>query len=199
MKLSGAELIFCNLSEVAEKMDGAMNELRKQGATPYYIWGGGHSVYGTKAFVDAANDFEDQNPNWIPDFVIVPSGTGGTQAGLHVGFALVSPKAEVLGISVAREKERGQKAVQDAVDEVIQHCNIDAPTITSPVFLDHWRGEGHVKIYPRLMDVMSYAAEKGLLTDTTYTGKALCAMYDMVQNGTIRSSSRVLFWHTGGL
>jgi D-cysteine desulfhydrase len=199
MKLAGAELIFCKMNEVAEKMDSVMEELRKENATPYYIWGGGHSVHGTKAFFDAAKHFVDQNPNWQPDFVIVPSGTGGTQAGLHVGFAVSSPKTKVIGISVAREKKRGLQAVQGAVHEVIKYLNINTPIDSTPIFLDKWRGEGYGKTYPRLIKIVGDAAKMGILTDTTYTGKALCALCEMISDGEIKKNSKVLFWHTGGI
>jgi D-cysteine desulfhydrase len=199
MRIAGAELSFCDLSEVSTLMNGAMDEFRSTGLLPYYIWGGGHSVFGAKALMNAVSDFFAESGTWIPDYVLVASGTGGTQAGLHVGFAIHNPKTEVIGISVAREKERGKKAVMDAVVELGDHSDIDLSCKKQPTFLDDWRGNGYGTLNDHLLWVINDAAKYGIITDPTYTGKAMCALYDLVENGTIPRGSKVLFWHTGGL
>jgi 1-aminocyclopropane-1-carboxylate deaminase/D-cysteine desulfhydrase-like pyridoxal-dependent ACC family enzyme len=38
-----------------------------------------------------------------------------------------------------------------------------------------------------------------LILDPTYTGKAFCALLDLVEEGEIAQGAKVLFWHTGGL
>ncbi len=49
------------------------------------------------------------------------------------------------------------------------------------------------------MEVIHNAAkEEGLITDPTYTGKALTAIYDMVENNKISKNSNVLL-HTSGI
>lgn len=198
MKLAGAKLIFVEQSDVSKAMDTAMDELTKKGHTPYYIFGGGHTVHGMTAYYEAVKEFMSQSEGWVPDYVIHASGTGGTQAGLHVGFSEYFPKTEVLGISVARDKKRGREIVRESVSELCSY--LDVPEINNKIFFfDNWTGGGYENVYPVLIDSIKKAAElDGLITDPTYTGKALTALFEMCKNGRIQKGSRVLFWHTGG-
>jgi len=198
MRLAGAELIFCDMADVAEKMDQAMLDFRAQGLNPYYIWGGGHSVYGTLALYDAAKEFVNQSKAWLPDYVVVASGTGGTQAGLHLGFAEASPSTKVIGISVARNAERGTKAVENAVTELKAFLKLEK-SVPSIAFYDDWVGEGYGCASSELVAHVNDAAHSGVLLDTTYTGKAWQGMYDLVKRGDISKGAKVLFWHTGGI
>lgn len=198
MKLSGAELIFCDMHDVSSFMTRAMLDLKDAGLTPYYIWGGGHSVFGSHALYDAAKEYSFKNKNFQHDFVVVPSGTGGTQAGLHLGFAEISPSTKVLGISVARNRERGISYVEKALLELKEHLR--STTVTKCVeFYDDWVGNGYGETSVDLIAQVKSAALKGVLLDTTYTGKAWQGMIELIVQGVIPAGSRVLFWHTGGI
>lgn len=196
MKLSGANLVFCEMAEVSSLMDDAMENYRNQGLNPYYIWGGGHSVYGSLALKQAVDEFAN-NDNWIPDYVIVASGTGGTQAGLHVGFEQLFPNTKVIGISIARDKKRGTDAVVKAVRELTGFCGLP-PSKNSIIFKDDFVGDGYGCAYPELVKVVEEYAAKGVFTDLTYTGKALYGLVKLLEIKEISANAKVLFWHTGG-
>lgn len=198
MKLLGAELLFVNQNKVSDAMNKSMNNLKDEGYFPYYIWGGGHSLYGTLAYYDAVSEFKTESPFWKPDYVVFASGTGGTQAGLHIGFNKYYPECKVIGISVSRKKERGKAIIIESIKELSSYLNEKEHT-NDVIFYDEWIGEGYGESYPRLLEVVSRAAKYGLLTDLTYTGKALTGLYDLVESGQIPHESKVLFWHTGGL
>lgn len=198
MRLAGAELIFCEMTDVAEKMDQAMLDFRLQGLNPYYIWGGGHSVYGSLAFYDAVKEFVNETKDWIPDYVVVASGTGGTQGGLHLGFSVALPTTKVIGISVARNAERGKLAVENVVSELMTYLKLDL-SVPNVAFYDDWVGEGYGYASIELLAHVNDAARSGVLLDTTYTGKAWQGMYDLVNRGYIPKGAKVLFWHTGGI
>lgn len=197
MKLSGANLVFCEMADVSLLMDNAMKSYRSQGFNPYYIWGGGHSVYGSLALKHAVDEFANNNKNWIPDYVIVASGTGGTQAGLHVGFEQLFPNTKVIGISVARDNKRGTDAVLKAVRELTDFCNLP-PSKNNIFFKDDYVGAGYGCTYPELINVVKEYAEKGVFTDLTYTGKALYGLVMLLKNKEISANAKILFWHTGG-
>lgn len=112
MRLSGATIEFCRKEQLAERMDAAMAALTRQGHHPLYGWGGGHGLQGTVAFVEAAAEAQAQCGEWRPDFMIAASATGSTQAGFAIGYAGSSTR--VIGISVAREAERGTRIVRRA-------------------------------------------------------------------------------------
>lgn len=200
MKLAGAQLTFCTLDNVAVKMDEAMHCFKQEGLSPYYIWGGGHSLEGTLAYYNAVHEYKEKLSKWVPDYVFVASGTGGTQAGLQVGFNELFPGTDVIGISVARNKERGQTVVFDEATKLANKLGLSDIDKEDIHFYDEWVGDGYAEIYPRLLEVISHAAKhEGLITDPTYTGKALTAIYDMVVQNKIPKNANILFWHTGGI
>jgi len=120
MYLADADIEVVPLSQLSEAMDSSMEELRAKGLNPLYVWGGGHCVQGALAYYEAVKEFNKQAGNWEPDYVLFASGTGTTQAGLAVGFA--DRNIKVIGVSVAREKERGEAFVRSAVDELACGC-----------------------------------------------------------------------------
>jgi len=196
MKMAGADIRFCHLSELAVVMDEEMARLKEQGYNPLYIWGGGHCLQGSLAYYDAAMEAREQCGEWIPDYVVHASGTGTTQAGLIAGYADLPTK--VVGISVAREKARGSKVVKDSLIELGEYLKNDF-TQKDVYFRDEWIFGGYEKYSQELLDVIDGAARKGLILDPTYTGKAWFALLKMIESGEIAEGSNVLFWHTGGL
>jgi 1-aminocyclopropane-1-carboxylate deaminase/D-cysteine desulfhydrase-like pyridoxal-dependent ACC family enzyme len=200
MKMAGAKLIFTTLSHVAEIMNKEMENFKNEGYVPYYIYGGGHGIPGYKSYYEAALELFRNNQNLEPDYIIHASGTGGTQAGLIVGFNQVFPNAKVIGISVARKKDRGISAIQDACNELTAHLNQPMICSSKIIFRDDWVGEGYGSVYPELIKSIKLFTQKyGIVTDPTYVGKALHGLLSMINNGEIEKGSKVLFWHTGGL
>ncbi|VVS95288.1 pyridoxal-phosphate dependent enzyme [Desulfoluna spongiiphila] len=196
MKMAGADIRFCRLSELASVMDEEIDKLTTQGYNPLYIWGGGHCVQGSLAYYDAAKEAREQCGEWVPDYVVHASGTGTTQAGLIAGYADLSTK--VVGVSVAREKERGSKVVSESLIELGQYLNKDFSKEVV-CFRDEWILGGYERYSQALMDTISKAGKKGLILDPTYTGKAWFGLFKMIESGEIPEGSKVLFWHTGGL
>ncbi len=200
MKLAGARLVFTTLAEVGPVMDLEMERFRGSGNSPYYIYGGGHGLPGFMAFYDAAKEFITSYPDFHPDYVIHASGTGGTQAGLTVGFNEFSPETKVIGISVSRNEQRGNEVIRQSCDQLSLHLGFEPVSSEKICFKDDWVGKGYGATYPELIQtIKKFATTYGLITDPTYTGKALHGLKTMIDNGDIPAGSKVLFWHTGGL
>jgi 1-aminocyclopropane-1-carboxylate deaminase/D-cysteine desulfhydrase-like pyridoxal-dependent ACC family enzyme len=196
MKLYGAELRFCRLNDLAEVMDTEMARLTQNGLNPLYVWGGGHCIQGALAYYEAAREARSQSGDWVPDYIVHASGTGTTQAGLMAGYADVG--TQVIGISVARERARGERVVQEALSTLLDYLGCSQQGLRV-WFRDEWTEGGYEHTSGRLLAAIDEAALHGLLLDPTYTGKAFLALRDMVRKQEIPPSSRVLFWHTGGL
>jgi len=201
MLLAGAEIEIVQAYEIAPAMRSAMDTFRAEGLTPDEIPGGGHSVAGAMAFVEAVDELQQQcqQDGWQPDWVILASGTGTTQAGLCIGFERLGWQTRVLGISVARHNPRGTDIVEQSCQELRSHLAMTnrAKAID---FRDDWVGEGYEKAGTAVLSAIRTAAEmEGLILDPTYTGKAFAALLDLVRIGEIAEKSKVLFWHTGGL
>ena len=196
MQLSGASIEYCEKSQLAERMDSAVERLSAEGYKPLYIWGGGHCVQGIIPFVDAIEEFRLQAGDWVPDFLISASATGTTQAGFAIGCA--ESNTRVIGISAARDKNRGEKIILRCVDEYFEYLNLPGKKIDID-FRDEWTLGGYEKYSDRLFQIIEMAAKKGFFFDPTYSGKAFNGLVDMVHRDEIPGGSKVLFWHTGGL
>jgi 1-aminocyclopropane-1-carboxylate deaminase/D-cysteine desulfhydrase-like pyridoxal-dependent ACC family enzyme/GNAT superfamily N-acetyltransferase len=199
MRLAGATLEFCSKEELAGRMDEAVARYRSEGRNPKYVWGGGHCLAGTVAFVEAAAEAQAQCGDWRPDVLLLASATGSTQAGLAIGYAC--QPVRVVGISVARERSRGLPAVQKCVEEYLER--IPPSTVSRPAvaleFRDEWTDGGYERTSAALLEVVERAAKVGVLVDPTYSGKALRGLVELARRREIAPGSRVLFWHSGGL
>lgn len=195
-QLSGAEICYCQLDELANKMDSTIDELKARGNKPYYLWGGGHCIEGSLAYHDAAKEVLAQHEGFIPDLVFLASGTGTTQAGLIVGFHETDTK--VVGISVARKSDRGKDIINNSVQELAKY--LKKKVDNEIIFFDDWLYGGYELYNQELVSLINDVAKKtGLILDSTYTAKAFIGMLDYLKSNNITSSSKILFWHTGGL
>lgn len=197
---AGAKISFVQMSEVKRAMDQEVINYIDAGDRPFYIWGGGHSVEGAFAYYKAVFELKSQLGEVEPDFVVVPSGTGTTQAGLEVGIRELFPRCKVLGVSVARDKERGTEVVRDSANELISALKSPLEPLGNLHFDDTKMGKGYEDTFPELLDVItSMAKNHGLILDPTYSGKAFYGLTQYIKEGIIPSGSKVVFWHTGSL
>lgn len=198
--LTGAEIRFVDKTEVKDSMDKAMADLRELGYNPLYIWGGGHSVQGAYSYYKAVEELKVQLGPIQPDFIVLPSGTGTTQAGIEIGIRQLYNDCQVLGVSVARNTERGRQAVYESMNELRQYLNLPLTYTEEDVFFDDsMMGAGYEDVFPELERVIKWAAQSGLILDPTYTAKAFLGLKSYIISGRIKKGSTVVFWHTGGL
>jgi len=168
------------------------------GHNPLYIWGGGHSIEGSYALYKAVEEVKFQSDGKLFDFIFHASGTGTTQAGLHLGCEHFLPSCQVIGISIARKKNRGLDIIKESILELSSTRNLNYSSNKNIVFDDNFVGGGYGYLYPELIDVIKQSAQDGLILDPTYTGKAFLGLKKYIENGYIKSNSNVIFWHTGG-
>ena len=200
IKTSGANVIFVNdASEISECMDNAMNLYSVKNLNPYYIQGGGHTIDGGLAYIDAVRELEQYSisNNWFPEYIFLASGTGSTQAGLLAGVSKYKIPSKVIGISVAREKYRAEENISNFYTELCSAFNIKRLD-NDIIVLDDYLCGGYEKYNPELKKLSLDSVRKyGFTLDTTYTGKAFYGMLDYIKQNNINSN--ILFWHTGGI
>jgi len=111
--LSGANINIVNSDEAKGKINELINFYKKKGNNPYFIEGGGHNELGTIGYIFAIKELKKQfdKINTIPNFIILSTGTGTTQAGLILGAKIFNYKINIICISVARKKERCIKEI----------------------------------------------------------------------------------------
>ncbi len=197
MRLAGASLEFVESPDIGPAMDRAMQDLEAEGRRPYYLYGGGHNRSGVMAYKEAMQEFDRA---WTfgapPDYIVLASGTGSTQAGLLAGCRLLGwSHTRVIGISVARNRDRGQAAILESLDFIGEPPE---SYLDQFEFLDDYTFGGY-GLYTRELDQFTRktARETGLILDNTYTGKAFFGMLDLMARRPLEGS--LVFWHTGGL
>lgn len=197
-RLSGAECELIRPEETAVAMDRAMAKLSVEGYKPYYCHGGGHDLPGGIAFVEAVEELAKQIEE--PDYIFHASGTGSTQAGIVVGLDRLGwGDVKCIGISVARQYERGRQVVADFANMLAEHYGISDKYEDRILFNTDYLSGGYEQFTPE-MDVYLKKAmkETGLMFDTTYSGKAFYGMMDYIKKHHLQDK-KIVFWHTGGI
>jgi L-cysteate sulfo-lyase len=172
-----------------------------RGGRPYVIGVGGTGVVGAWGQVLAAAELFDQADaaGLTVDAIVVPSATGGTQAGLIAGGAGRSPATRVLGVLVARPASELRPAIEAMVSGLLAGTGRSAGE-PAAIDLDATQlGEGYGRPTAAAGEAADLLARtEGILVDPIYTAKALAALVDGVRRGAW-DGQRVVFWHAGGL
>ena len=201
-RLSGAECELIRPEDTAEAMDRAMDKLAAEGYKPYYIHGGGHDLPGGTSFVKAVQELKRQCDaiSYVPDYIFHASGTGSTQAGIAVGCDYVGWKdVKVVGISVARQQERGRQVIVEFANMLANHYGLPARYEDKIIFTADYLMGGYEKYTPEMEEFLQSAMKKtGMLFDTTYSGKGFYGMMDIIRKNRLQNKN-IIFWHTGGL
>ena len=198
--MAGVETEFVDVDGISNAMDNAMTRFEAQGLKPYYIHGGGHDLPGGTAFVDAIKELKLQcdEVSYKPNYIFHATGTGSTQAGIAVGLDLVGwNDVKLIGISVARNEERGKKVVVEFANELAKYYGISNDYSDTIVFDDSYVGSGYDKRNKEIeLFIKNVRQETSLLVDETYSGKAMYGMVDYIKKNNLKGN--FLFWLSGG-
>lgn len=202
-RLSGAVCEIIQPEDTAMAMDRAMENLSNEGYNPYYVIGGGHNLPGGTCFVDAVIELKRQCDEMVykPDYLFLASGTGSTQAGIVVGLDIVGwSDVKCIGISVARQKERGTQVIAEFANILANHYGVEKDYSNEICFNTDYLCGGYEKFTLEMEEfLLSATKETGLIFDTTYSGKAFYGMMDMIAKNPQMQGKNIVFWHTGGL
>src|SRR5699024_10624724 len=126
--LYDTEIVWTETNQVPETIETTINKLKKQGHSPYFIQGGGHGNLGTHAYKLAFDEIlqQEKEMNITFDAVFHASGTGTTQAGLIVGNKMHNAMKDIIGISVARNEERGMEVVEESVRTYLEEHQLES-------------------------------------------------------------------------
>ena len=201
VQMFGATIETCPINEVAQTIEKCLNRLKKQGFHPYFIMGGGHGTLGTEAYRKAYEEilkYEERNKINL-DYIFHASGTGTTQAGLLCGkFLNRDTRTHIVGISIAREEERGRAVVKESILNYLGKEQETKYEDTELIFTDSYRMDGYGKYnheLPKFIDEVMKT--EGIPMDTTYVGKAFYGMTHYLKEQNI-TGKNILFLHTGG-
>jgi D-cysteine desulfhydrase family pyridoxal phosphate-dependent enzyme len=201
-KLMKAKIHIVKTNQVNEKIQEVLKKLKDDGRKPYFIEGGGHNVFGVISYIFAMKELKKQIDRIGMNFkyLVLPSGTGTTQAGLILGKKIFDMNIDIIGISVARQKERCIQEIKDIIDKTIRFLgikNVDYD-INNIVIYDKYIGKGYAMPTRESARSIKILAEKeGMIVDPIYNSKALAGMFDLIKKGTI--AGNIVYLNTGGI
>jgi L-cysteate sulfo-lyase len=186
-------------ADVSGYMAELVGELAARGRVPYPIPIGGSNAVGASGYVAAVTELRAQEIE--PDYLVVATGSGGTQAGLEVGVRLAGMKTRVLGIGVAEpDTTSWADDVSHLANAVLEH--LGSPRRLAPEEIScplDWMGPKYGVPTDAGQDALrTLARAEGVFLDPVYSAKAFAALLDLTRAGRFAPSETVLFWHTGG-
>ena len=195
----GAEIVWAAPQERDAALKRAFNDAWSEGRRPYLIPYGGSNPTGAVAYVYALEELLKQDVE--PDWIVFPSSSGGTQAGLALGARRFGFKGKVLGISVDQPARALQESVAALATQTSERFWKVISFIPQDILVnaDYLGGGYGVMGLPEREAILMFARYEGLLLDPVYTGKAAAGLIDLVRRGFFKHEETVLFWHTGGL
>lgn len=201
-KLFGATMEYrpAGLDMNAEA-ETVVERLKSEGHKPYFIPGGGSNTIGALGYVSCAMEIaqQEQETGLHFDWLVMGTGSTGTQAGLVAGFQFAGRNLPVMGVSVRQPHDRQVNAVHTLTNATLE--KLGQPTIAaSSIHVDDgYVGEGYgIPAESTLEAISETALAEGILLDPVYSAKGMAGLFGLVRQGFFKPTDNVLFLHTGG-
>jgi len=197
-RLFGAEIIWAQREERSAMLKRVFDQASAAGRRPYLIPLGGSTGLGALGYEAAFHEMIAQKIE--PDWIVLASSSGGTQAGLALAAKRTQWRGKVLGISIDEPQAELQRIVADIANSAAIELNDALRLQPDDVLVNaDYLGAGYgILGQAEVQAIQLFARTEGLLLDPVYTGRAAAGLIDLVQKGFFLSTDTVLFWHTGG-
>lgn len=187
-------------SDLMAAMESVAETVRQQGGQPYIIPGGGSNAVGTMGYVACAEEIISQafEKGINIDCVVCTSGSGGTHAGLAVGFWGNNTGIPVLGINISRPSETQRPVIINDAKETAERLGLEFPSAMVEC-VEGYVGAGYSLPTPEMVEAVTLLARtEAILLDPVYIGKAFAGLIGLIRQGRFRQGQNVVFVHTGG-
>ncbi len=188
-------------ADMMQAMQKVADEVTGLGRKAYIVPGGGSNPIGATGYVQCAQELQQQmfDEGLDFDYVVVPSGSGGTHAGFLVGIHGNNMNIPVLGMSVSRKQDVQTEKLYKLVKGTAEHVGCPVPPRESIIVYDEYVGAGYSYSTPEMIEAIQLLAQtEAILLDPVYTGKQMAGLIDLVRKGFFKPTDKVLFLHTGG-
>lgn len=197
-RMLGAEIVWANKASRDQVLDETFESSRIAGRFPYLIPYGGSNPIGAASYALAIQELVEQGVQ--PDWIVVPSSSGGTQAGMILGARMFGFRGQILGISIDEPadelKQRVASIASDSGEFLGEQTVFQADEVKVN---DGFLGVGYGEMGDLERDAIDlFARYEGLLLDPVYTGRAAGGLIELIRTGFFPIDSTILFWHTGG-
>jgi D-cysteine desulfhydrase len=210
-RIAGADLHFVSYADYQRQgsvyapfLEEVAGHYRSRGERSYIIGEGGSVPRGCLGYFHAV---EEMLATWrktdansaAPDALFFADGSGGTHAGLHLGFESngFSPQ-RLWAVNVCDTAEYFHQRVGKLVEDTAREFSLKSKERAIQV-LDGYVGAGYsLASDDDLRFYMEVARKEGVLLDPTYTGKAFRGMLAELRKAPERFGRQILFLHSGG-
>jgi D-cysteine desulfhydrase len=190
-------------NEEYQSIDERMEQYAKElGKNAYIIPEGGSNELGAWGYIECFFEILDQikQINLDIDTIVIPTGSGGTHAGLLIGKYLAESNIDIVSINVCDSSDFFVNKIKNISDRFSTKYNIplnvDKETIQ---IIDGFVGEGYgVTTEKETNIIKKFAQAEGIVIDPVYTAKALIGLVDLVKAESLPGKN-ILFIHTGGI
>ena len=180
----------------------ALRGNQRDGNTVYPVWIGGSTPLGVLGWVEGALEIAAQVEAGVmptPTDVFVAAGSGGTAAGLWLGFALAGLTCRVHAVRATGRWFSGPRIIHTHARRAAALLRRSGARVPSP---KPYRLKVHAEVFPPgyghsnppTEAALVEAAGVGLHLEGTYTGKALAVCLRAVRSGD--TSGPTLFLNT---
>jgi len=211
-QIAGADLRFIPYADYQRAgfnsqpfLDAEAGAARQRGERPYVIPAGGSVPLGCWGYIRAVEEMLD---TWArlglgtraPDALFFAVGSGGTHAGLQIGYQLNGLSVCGLwGVNVSDSAGHFEKRVGQLIEDTAREFRLDVPDRLVQL-IDGYVGEGYALASDDdLRFFAALARQEGLLLDPAYCGKAFRGMLSELRKTPDRFGRRILFLQSGGL
>lgn len=205
-RLAGARVSCYSRPRYLEELPELLEQWRAyyagQGRKALVIPTGGSDGLGAWGYIAACQELaEDLRQAGIPEaHLLTATGSGGTQAGLTLGTALLDLPLTVWGVNVCDDEQTFlDKVAADAADWATRGGHALPETLPVRI-LDGYVGEGYARASREVFDLIAeLSALEGILLDPVYTGKAFHGLVEEIAGGRFAGCRDIVFLHTGGV
>lgn len=201
--LLGAEIIDSGEEDRDTVYRRVIAQERDSGRCVYPIPYGGASPVGEIGFVHAMAELAHQmhEQDIHADAILLPTASGGTQAGLLVGSKFLNLETKIIGVSIEKERQKMIAGMLQLAHDTADLLGLDLDIHESDFLVhDEYKGKGYGIIQELELECLQLLARKeGILVDPVYTGRAFAGMVDLIRRGFFQAGEKLIFWHTGGL
>ncbi len=196
--LLGAHIVWTHGRDPETVLEGTFKQAETDSLRPYLVPYGGSSPLGASAYAAAIEECLAQG--LVPDWIVVASSSGGTQAGLVAGARLLGYEGKILGISVDLPATQLRSTVAALATEVCTLLGRPSEFAPSVILVeDRFAAPGYAVLTQVEHEAIdAFARQEGILLDPVYTGRAAGGLLALAREGRFRAGEQVLFWHTGG-
>jgi 1-aminocyclopropane-1-carboxylate deaminase/D-cysteine desulfhydrase-like pyridoxal-dependent ACC family enzyme len=171
---------------------------------PYFIPPGASTPVANLGYVDAALELGEQVERGEcprPDFVVLPSGSGGTLAGLAIGFAILGWPTTVIGVRITDRIACNRVTIGHLIRSSTRYLRrhserYRALALPAPRYSLFQGAIGKGYGYPTDDAVAAIPVIErliGTVGEVTYSGKGLAGLRAVAR---AHPTSNILYWHT---